>query len=148
MSTRCQIQVEGSKVLLYIHSDGYPAGILPTLLPFVAKFVKGRGDDEEYMPARILQVFMNEADKHMEEFRTKMPDLLGKPASYEGLLGFGVDTEIHGDIAYLYIVKKGGAVEVQKVRGFGESQKFTTLKTFPVGTDPKAALESLGEEGT
>lgn len=149
MSTRCQIQVEGSKVLLYVHSDGYCSGILPTLLPFVAKFHKGRGDDPEYMPARILQVFMNNSDQRIAEFHSnlKTSKLFGAPPPYEGMLGFGVDTELHGDIEWLYIVKKGGAVEVQSVTGWGDNQKFTTLKTFPVGTDPKAALESLGEEG-
>jgi hypothetical protein len=130
MGTRGQIQVEGSKVLLYVHSDAYPSGILPTLLPFVAKFIKGRGDDPEFMSARILQAFMNAYDA---EF----------PDDYENhLSGFGVDTEIHGDTEYMYFVKPGGAVDVKKMRAGG------IIGSFPVGTDPMAALKQLGDDGT
>jgi hypothetical protein len=130
MSTRCQIQVEGSRVLLYIHADGYCSGILPTLLPFVAKFQKVRGDDPEFMSARTLQAFMNAYDKAF-------------PDDYEGhLSGFGVDTEVHGDTEYLYVVRAGGAVEVWRARG-GKN-----LGVFPVGTDPEVALTQLGDDGT
>lgn len=140
MGTRCQIQIEGNKALLYIHSDGYPDGILPTLLPFVEKFVKGRGDDPEYMLARMTQEFTNDSDQCAEEFRKKMaekPGLLSNMPKERSLIGFGIDCDIHGDIEYLYLVKKGGTVEVQKVRG---TRGMGTLGFFPVGTPVSDAL--------
>jgi hypothetical protein len=48
MSTRCQILVTGSDVVIYRHSDGYPDsehGVLHDLLPLVREFKKYRGDD-------------------------------------------------------------------------------------------------------
>jgi hypothetical protein len=149
MSTRCQIQIEGNKALLYVHSDGYPAGILPLLLPFVEKFQKGRGDDAEYLAARLIQHLTNESDKGLAEFRAKWGDGgMGKSDPGFCFIGFGVDTELHGDIEFLYVVKKGGVVEVQKVKGWGENQSFQTLGTFKVGTPVKKAVKVCeSEEG-
>jgi hypothetical protein len=141
MSTRCQIQIEGNKAILYVHSDGYPSGILPLLLPFVEKFQKGRGDDPEYLAARLIQHLANESDKGMEEFHAKMSARgMGKDLGFR-FIGFGVDADIHGDIEYLYVVKKGGTVEVQKPGG-------QTLGSFQVGTPVEMAIKTCeSEEG-
>lgn len=138
MSTRCQIRIEGNKALLYIHSDGYPEGILPTLMSFLPPFMKDRGYDPEYLAARLLQQFMNKSDKRMEEFRVKFPG----PTRFD-YTGFGVDVELHGDIRYLYVVKKNGSVEVQLVGGFGENQSYVSRGLFLLGTTPEAALAEL-----
>ena len=148
MSTRCQVKIEGNQALLYIHADGSPESILPTLMPFVEKFKKARGSDPKYMLARMVQVFTNEADKEQEEFLAKMKE---KPSPFSnmtasdfgsGMLGFGVCTDIHGDIEFLYVVSKTCAVEVRKVSGFGEDQQsFDTIGHFPIGTSVVDALK-------
>jgi hypothetical protein len=137
MSTRCQIQIEGNKALLYVHSDGYPSGILPLLLPFVERFQKARGDDPEFLAGRLIQHLANESDKHMAEWeaRMKAEGQKGVGSYGERFTGFGVDTDIHGDIEYLYVVKEGGTVEVRRARG-GQ-----TLGKFKVGTSPDAAVK-------
>ena len=101
MSTRAQIQVEGSKVLVYKHNDGYPDGkhgVLAWLTPFVMNFMRLRGFQEDYMTARILEagIFSDGADR-------------------DPVLGWGLDTEIHGDIAYLYTVKRDGSIDVKEM---------------------------------
>ena len=100
MSTRCQIafyQAEPKDLnkfesLIYRHSDGYPTGVLPDILPFLKLWVKNRGiEDIEYCSARLLQKLCNEYDKGMNEM-------------YEGKTGYGICVELHGDIEYLYAV--------------------------------------------
>jgi hypothetical protein len=98
MSTRAQIQVEGSKVLVYKHHDGYPEGVLPWLEPFVQDFIKRRGFVVDYMTARIVVAGI--ADDGLDD---------------NGATGWGVDTEIHGDTEYLYTVKMDGSVVVRKL---------------------------------
>ena len=98
MSTRCMIEVEGCKVKLYRHCDGYPNGkwgVLATLVPQVKKFLKLRGFwDGEYLLARIAQWQMNERVD---------PDEVS---------GFGIFTTYNHDLAYIYIVKENGTIEV------------------------------------
>lgn len=96
MSTRCQIQVKGSPILIYKHSDGYPEGVLPVLEPFVKAFSDNRGNDVEYCLAQIVRTFALEYDP---ETRLK---------------GWGLDLVLHEDIEYLYVVDAAkGSVEVQ-----------------------------------
>lgn len=101
MSTRCQIgfySVRPSigrndlgqyKALLYCHSDGYPEGIITQIVPFIKRFKEVRGNDTEYLAARLLQYLCNEADRVIPEW---------------SILGFGVCNSLHGDIEYLYAV--------------------------------------------
>jgi hypothetical protein len=103
MSTRAQIQVEGSKVLVYKHCDGYPDGkhgVLAWLEPFVARFMKHRGFDVDYMTARIVEAGIAKDVVDGDD---------------NGATGWGVDTEIHGDIAYLYTVKPDGSIVVKEM---------------------------------
>jgi hypothetical protein len=100
MSTRAQIQVDGSKVLVYKHSDGYPDGehgVLAWLTPFVESFMQRRGFNPDYMTARIV-----------------VAGIASDGAEADPTLGWGVDTEIHGDIAYLYTVKRDGSIDVKE----------------------------------
>jgi len=107
MSTRAQIQIEGSKVLLRLHGDGNPESVLPMLLPFLVEFHKKRGHDPDYLLARFLQRWANDLDKTLVES--------GKVCGYEPnlFLSIGVGTEIHGDLAYLYRIRENGTVEVK-----------------------------------
>jgi hypothetical protein len=118
MSTRGQIKVEGCDSLLYRHMDSYPESMLPTLLPFVKEFYDRRGEDPDYMAARLLQ------------------RLMGDDKSFTG---FGIGTGLHGDIEFLYEVKSGGTVVVSK----GMGARMKKLAEFPLGTDPKEALARL-----
>ena len=104
MSTRCQIQVEGESVLLYKHCDGYPTGVLPTLEDVVTWFKEERGFfDGSYLLARIGQRFMNDSD-----------NVGSDPDRRISALGYGYDTEIHGDIEYLYTVHTDWTITVEE----------------------------------
>jgi hypothetical protein len=107
MSTRCQIKVKGSKCIIYKHCDGYPEsenGVLYFLKPFTKKFRKERGDDPEYFIAQYLRHLATQEIK--EDWRHGKLDFFG----------YGVDTELHGDISYLYTVNlKTGKIIVKKM---------------------------------
>lgn len=145
MGTRTQFRFEGTPVLVYQHSDGYPSGVLPTLLPFVAEFMKYRGYDDCYMPARLLQRLTNDSDAALKQMRENMKGMFGNREVTPEFLSFGVDTEIHGDIEYLYTVRKNGTVEVSRPSG-EDPDKFPILATIPLGTAVAAALKMCGEE--
>ncbi len=120
MSTRCQIAIEGSPIKLYKHSDGYPEGVLPTLLPFVKDFFTRRGDQPDYFLARLTMTFGLEDLKEHEASRARVLKSQGAKAvkdyGYDkpNLLGFGLDAEWHGDIEYRYLVDALGTTVVEK----------------------------------
>jgi hypothetical protein len=132
MSTRCQIAIEGSPVYVYKHSDGYPAGVLPVLLPFRDRFYEGRGYDPEYFLARLLMAFGIE--EHTDAAHTLAnPDPSDPYYKYaanharkvmEGkeVLSYGIDTVIHGDIEFFYMVGSDGTVRVHK-RGYDDGNR-------------------------
>ena len=109
MSTRCQIHVKGSPILIYKHCDGYPEGVLPVLKPFAKEFAKKkkkkkRGEDPDYCLAQIIRAFAIEDYINSPEFTPKK--------GY--FTGWGVDTCIHADIEFLYVVdSKKGTVTTQ-----------------------------------
>lgn len=87
MSTRCQVgfyeeeetDLRRFEALIYRHSDGYPEGVLPDLLPILKDFDKNRGlDDLEYASAWVVS-------------RLK-----------DDYLNIGISSNFHGDIEYLY----------------------------------------------
>lgn len=155
MSTRSQIRIEGNgNIFLYRHGDGYPAGVLPVLLPFVAEFMKFRGNDPEYMTARLMQRLCNASDASSLEWREKMKQSGLRSSEEDGkpdFLGYGIDNQIHGDIEYFYVVKTDGSVDVQKVSYGAErsdpNTNFPSLGVFKVGTPVEEALKALGDEG-
>jgi len=116
MSTRCQIEVSGEPVRLYKHSDGYPSGVMPILEKVVAEFELARGFfDGPYLLARIGQRFMNESDDGTRKFRDKMASA-GLPLADNAesfVLGYGYDTEVHGDIEYMYTVHADFSISVK-----------------------------------
>lgn len=92
MSTRAQVTVKGTGVFMYQHCDGY------NLFTTVKKAVKdaveaGRFNDEEYLNRMIFN-------------RMTKDDPMGST-------GFGISTEVHGDIEYLIVVdtQKGQVFE-------------------------------------
>ncbi len=110
MSTRCQIAIYEApeakfsqfEALLYRHSDGYPSGVLPDIMPFLSFWAKERGmSDTEYLGARLLQYLCNEYDGYMSKIEK------GKK-TFTGILGHGICKEFHGDIEYLYAIHPEG----------------------------------------
>jgi hypothetical protein len=99
-------------ILLYRHSDGYPTGVLPDIVPFLHWFEAKRGlADSEYAAARLLQHLCNRYDQYsapVSDSRGTLP----KATPFTGTLGYGIcpDNRLHGDIAYLYAVRPGQLV--------------------------------------
>ena len=111
MSTRCQIGFYESKdqknsefeALIYKHSDGYPDGVLPTLVPMCQVFEERRGmTDTEYLAAWVLASFIS---FHIKQGR-KLSKELRFIKNRDGIdcLGFGICKGFHGDIEYFYKV--------------------------------------------
>lgn len=115
MSTRAQIKIKGYPVLIYKHSDGYPDGVLPIIEPYMKKFLDNRGIDKEYAIARLMMRFGVVDKEHHEEMHRHDPDTFDN----ESFIGYGLSTELHGDIEFLYIID----LENQKINivdRFGE----------------------------
>lgn len=99
MSTRAQINFEGSGVWIYSHYDGYPSGIQPLLRNFINMFTSYRGYfDEDYMTAQYIYELIKETHDR-------------NPGRH--YLGFGVGTEKHGNIDYFYLVKKDCSIKIK-----------------------------------
>jgi hypothetical protein len=114
MSTRCQIgfyenttdKLNTPHALLYRHCDGYPKGVKGDLTEFVKFFIKGRGWDIEYLPARLLCYLIF---KHTQDLPgQKRIDWDGREKSdkYGGIHSYGICSPngFHGDIEYYYAV--------------------------------------------
>lgn len=151
MSTRSQIGIYAEQkakpkefeALLYRHSDGYPSGVLPDIMPFLSWWAKGRGiRDTEYVSARLLQYLCNKYDGHTLEFHAEMRKTKAFPKAQEhsdkedeetklftGTLGHGICKQFHWDIEYFYAVKPDG-VEVYEVED-AEAEKFKLLALIP-----------------
>lgn len=103
MSTRAQVQVKGSEVMIYRHSDGYPSGVLPTLVPRMKGFIKARGtNDVEYATANVMKAFVEEyredADASIDRGMLDL-EMYHDMFRYTGL---GIGTQMHGDIEFFY----------------------------------------------
>lgn len=121
MSTRCQIEVRGGQnVKIYKHSDGYQEGVLPVLVPIMRQFYNERGDDPTYATAQIIRAFArNDFIRRKNNFQrfnnsdNTTDKSLTKTYSTPSMLGWGVDTNIHGDIEWFYWVDlKEAQIEV------------------------------------
>lgn len=110
MSTRSQIRYRNSEnnILIYKHSDGYPSGVLPLLIPFVEDFFKSRGDDECYFLAQCIRHFAVEDFKRETE-KDGDDSVFATPYRF---LGWGLDCAQHGDVDYLYEVDDKGNIFV------------------------------------
>lgn len=134
MSTRCQIgfyekdsdKIRDGQVFVYRHSDGYPESVLKDLKPFLDSFNKYRGlNDTTYATARCVQFLANIHDElikklHKDHNIKNMNDSL--------YLGFGIDTEIHGDIEYFYHVSPTKVQVFQPVDGDWKLLKTVVIK--------------------
>ena len=136
MSTRCQTKIEGTDLLVYRHCDGYPSSMLKVLLPFIQSFIEARGWDTEYMVAQLVHHLISDYEKsNVERIKDHGP-------SYTG---YGVDRAIHGDIEYLYEIRKDGTLFVQTPthdKSYG-IKGFKPVAKFKMGTTYDAAMVRL-----
>lgn len=157
MSTRSQIVVKGSDVKIYKHSDGYPEGVLPALVPFAHHFLTARGNDEEYMVARCLMWFGVEEDKNriewQQEYAAKKDSFsqsMAKRYSKPDVVGYGCGTFWHGDIEWLYVIDgEAKTVEVWRPRsawwdnpGF---ENAVLVETIPLIDDTVARIDEIAK---
>ena len=130
MSTRAQIKVQGSEIMIYKHSDGYPSEVLPTLVDIMKTFIRARGNEPDYALAQIMRAFARRDEQRRKERlkETKMalkkweddkesPEynsfkMWEEMYSEQSMTGWGLDCTAHGDIEYLYQVdlKKGRVI--------------------------------------
>lgn len=133
MSTRCQVIFEGYEkdkfhdASVYRHSDGYPDsehGVLATLVPFAKDFMANRGHDPEYMTAHLVALWINNMNEHnaKQGYSSNMFKYTG-----HGVCGF--KGELHGDLDYLYVVKK---TEIEVRRPVNEFWDEPTVKNTKV----------------
>ena len=122
MSTRSQIKVKGSEIMIYKHSDGYPSEVMPTLTEVMTQFIVERGNEPDYALAQIMRAFARRDEKRRQEILNEYENQLDKwegeedEPEYEmlkmnkliyedhSMTGWGLDTVRHGDIEYLYLV--------------------------------------------
>ena len=103
MSTRCQLFVKNSDVVLYRHSDGYPeseSGVLACILPFLADFYKYRGNDSYYCSAQLLGHLIETAHRDEDALmKLRKQNHEVNLEDYKGsrFLGFGVKTYTIGN---------------------------------------------------
>lgn len=64
MGTRALIKIEGHKVAVYKHFDGYPEATLPWLEAFNADFSERRKNDPDYKLAQLLRSSARDAEKY------------------------------------------------------------------------------------
>ena len=118
MSTRAQIKVKGSEVMIYKHSDGYPSETLPTLIGTMQTFIKERGNEPDYALAQIMRAFARRDEKRRQEKLAK-DDAFSKYYEKQQMTGWGLDTVRHGDIEFLYTVDLSKGVVIVET-GYGE----------------------------
>jgi len=124
MSTRAIIKVEGMDgIAVYKHWDGYPSGTLPWLKNFNKTFTKERGDDPEYKFAQLLR---------SSAFDSKEFGLGKDRCTGWGVFQFKKTEGVPFDIAYVYVLKKDGKVDVleseQKKEGLWTWKKISAQK--------------------
>jgi hypothetical protein len=129
MSTRCHIAFyekepksptakKKFEALLYKHSDGYPEGVLPTLIPFALDFDRKRGlCDCEYAAAHCITVFINDSNDGRKAY---------DPAGNFSYLGYGIAKAFHGDIEYAYVVSPG-LIQVYATPGSEQVETWVLL---------------------
>ena len=157
MSTRCQIHVNNSNVLLYRHQDGYPEGVLPDILPTIKRFIGIRGFDVEYLPARLIVALVEAQNKVYQGLIDRYKED-GRPQSYItdaeesrdtlsiGVTAFDNGEGLAGDIEYLYVVEKDRVRVMVPTRDFYKAPRpslafFKLLKDVDFDGNPSKPPE-------
>lgn len=129
MSTRSQIKVKGSEVMIYKHSDGYPSEVMPTLTEVMTQFIRERGNEPDYALAQIVRAFARRDEERRKEIAASDSNFAHMYQEHS-MTGWGLDTVRHGDIEYLYLVDLELGVIVIN-HGFGgnmEEEKIVSLR--------------------
>jgi len=156
--------VAGQLVKLYKRFDGYPAGVLDVLIPFVADFEANRGCNAfGYLLARMTMAFGEAEEK--DRLR-RLADLKRKDSIWftkrNYNTGFGLGDTWHSDLKYAYVIDLKATIKVYAVssgagRRFLDNQAVFNgaaeghaipaelLATIPVGTTVEAALTLVEE---
>lgn len=158
MSTRSQIRLKSDEVnykkdsssflniYIYKHSDGYPEGVIPYLYPIVKMFHEKRGcSDGAYLLCQIIRhmavmehkdaIEGVKQDKRLEKNFNEN----GKTFLYSGdVLGWGLDCESHGDIAYLYEIDSEGGIWIN-----GDKQSLNQLKKYCGTSNAEEFIEKI-----
>lgn len=103
MSTRGQIKVKGSEILIYKHSDSYPSEVMPTLEKVMKQFIQERGNQPDYALAQIMRAFARRDEERRQELLAEGGEFASIYENHR-MTGWGLDTVRHGDIEYLYLV--------------------------------------------
>ena len=151
MSTRAQVVIEENEgVFIYKHSDGYPSGVLPILQKLLPKFKDGRGFDPEYLTAHVSSTFIIES---IEADKKRAKEWKKKGLEYErwsDFLGHGLGSDVHGDIEYLYYIRKDFSIDILHPTKLGvkNARKMRTvtleeLKALKCPLYSKLSLETL-----
>jgi hypothetical protein len=141
MSTRCQIgfyekpgqNIHKPSALIYRHSDGDPAGILPDILPYCVRFDRNRGlSGIEYLAARLLVHLVNLHDGYN-------PWVPEEALGGFHCLGYGISDAIYRDLAYYYAIYGTGIIAAYAVGYDRENDRgiiFKKLGQILIGDIP------------
>jgi len=155
MSTRCNIgfygdgtdkDLEKPEVLLYRHSDGYPEGVLPDIVPFLKRFNAKRGlNDTEYASAWLM---FHLVSLHADVIKGIKEEIKSEHIPDDGcdFLGNGIcgNRMLHGDIEYLYAVFSD-RLEVYSVYWENDKPVFTAIKTVSLLPESLQEAVQLGD---
>lgn len=129
MSTRANIIVKDShdELIFYRHSDGYPEGTLPTLEKFL-DYVRERRIRNNVEQAAGWLILIG-ADEYRVDYKGDAHDPLvpGHDIAVSGWKcgAYEPSVEIHGDIAYLYVVDlEAKTIQIDGQEGFAYKGKY------------------------
>jgi hypothetical protein len=136
------------EALLYKHSDGYPSGMLPDIIPFLRFFEKARGiSDTEYVAARLLQWLCNISDKDdlasYKNYPLSYPHMVNGLLPFTGILSHGICKDFHGDIEYFYAIYPSG-INVYSCGFDKPCEEWQLLGSFNI-TEDGSSLISIEE---
>jgi hypothetical protein len=99
MSTRAQVLIKETGVYLYQHHDGY--NLFDTVKKSLKRIEKaGRLNHPGYLTRMLFCDMIKVAEEQA-----------GSLCGFNGSLGYGIDTERHGDIDYLITIQNGKATQ-------------------------------------
>lgn len=102
-------EIEDTDIFLYVHADGYPEALGEEIKEFLTyEGAKNLMGDKEYMYAWLLKKIMDDYVKSMIDF-DKENSLYGLDEdnplpTMKNFNGYGISSEMHGDISYLYVI--------------------------------------------
>lgn len=126
---RAQIVVDGSGLAFYLHDGGQPTHVVPVLQPLLRDFARHRGLwDHENLVVHVVFRFTQNHQRYWEDFIRGQEQIFGRaPTPEVKFCGLGLerfDGQFHGDLDYLYIVRRLPVecleVRVPLRRRFGE----------------------------